>query len=289
MAENGIRTDRAGAGFKPQHLSAILETASDAGFFEVHAENYMGAGGPPHARLERLRADYPLSVHGVGLSIGGAGPLDEGHLARLKTVVDRYEPVLVSEHLAWSTHQSGYLNDLLALPYTPEILGIVADHIDRMQAVLGREILLENPSTYIEFAESTWDEVDFIREVRRRSGCGLLLDVNNVMVSAVNHGWDAADYIDRFPLEHVRQVHLAGHAPAVDEDGRTFLIDAHDREVSRDVMTLFETAIARTGPVPSMIEWDNDVPNWPDMMVEVEKISSVLRAAWPEVEINNVA
>lgn len=289
MASNGIGTGRAGAGFKPGHLSAVLETRAGAGFFEVHAENYMGAGGPPHAQLERLRADYPVTVHGVGLSIGGAGPLDEAHLARLKTVVDRYQPALVSEHLAWSTHQSGYLNDLLALPYTAETLGIVSDHVDRVQVVLGRQILLENPSTYVAFAESTFDEVGFIREVRRRTGCGLLLDVNNVVVSAVNHGWDAAEYIDRFPLEHVEQIHLAGHAPAEDENGVPFLIDTHDRAVAEPVMALFETVIDRIGPVPSMIEWDNDVPAWPDMLAEVEKISSVLRAESHENEIFNVA
>ncbi|MBO6519251.1 MAG: DUF692 domain-containing protein [Rhodospirillales bacterium] len=289
MAMNGIRTDRAGAGFKPMHFGAILETRPDVGFFEVHAENYMGAGGPPHAQLERLRADYPISVHGVGLSIGGAGPLDAVHLTRLKGVVDRYQPALVSEHLAWSTHQSGYLNDLLALPYTAETLAIVTEHVSQVQDVLGRKILLENPSTYITFAESTFDEVDFIREVQRRTGCGLLLDVNNVFVSAVNQGTRAADYIDRFPLAHVAQVHLAGHAPAEDENGNDYLIDAHDRAVPESVMSLFETAIARTGPVPSMIEWDNDVPAWPSMLAEIEKISVALRATSKKNELYDVA
>jgi len=272
-----IETLRAGAGFKPRHFDTILETRPRAGFFEVHAENYMGAGGPPHAMLERLRADYPLSVHGVGLSIGGALPLDAAHLQRLKAVVDRYQPALVSEHLAWSTHQSGYLNDLLAMPYSNETLGIATRHIDQVQTALGRVIALENPSTYVTFRSSTWDEVDFIAELQRRTGCGLLLDVNNVHVSAVNHGWDAADYIARFPLAHVREIHLAGHAPAADVDGG-FLIDAHDRAVDDDVRVLFAAVIARTGPLPSLIEWDNDLPDWPVLMMEVEKISGALRA-----------
>lgn len=289
MAMNGIRTDRAGAGFKPKHLGAILETRPDVGFFEVHAENYMGAGGPPHAQLERLCADYPLSVHGVGLSIGGAGPLDAVHLARLNTVVERYQPAMVSEHLAWSTHQSGYLNDLLALAYTAETLALVTEHVDQVQEALGRKILLENPSTYVTFADSTFDEVDFIREVQRRTGCGLLLDVNNVFVSAVNQGVRAVDYVERFPLHEVEQIHLAGHAPAEDDDGGAFLIDAHDRAVPDGVMTLYRTAITRTGPVPSMIEWDNDVPAWPGLLAEVEKISVALRATSSTGILNDVA
>lgn len=278
MEIQAINANRAGAGFKALHGRAVFETMPDAGFFEVHAENYMGAGGPPHAQLEKLRADYPLSVHGVGLSIGGAMPLDEAHLTRLKGVVNRYQPALVSEHLAWSSHQSGYLNDLLAVPYTEETLAIVSDHIDRVQTVLGREILLENPSSYVTFEVSTWGEVDFIAEVQRRSGCGLLLDVNNVHVSAVNHGWDAADYINRFPLGHVREIHLAGHAVGKDDAGDIFLIDAHDRAVSTDVMALYGRVLAHTGAVPTLIEWDNDVPDWPVLLAEVEKISGVLRA-----------
>ena len=289
MASEGIRTVRAGAGFKPQHLTAIIESRADAGFFEVHAENYMGAGGPPHARLERLREDYPLSVHGVGLSIGGAGPLDEDHLSRLKTVVDRYQPALVSEHLAWSTHQAGYMNDLLALPYTAETLMGVTDHVDRVQDVLGRRILLENPSSYVAFRETTFDEVDFIRETQRRTGCGLLLDVNNVVVSCFNHGWDADDYIARYPLNHVEEIHLAGHDVRHDENGGALLIDPHDRAVADPVIELFRYVIRRTGPVPSLIEWDADVPDWAEMMIEVEKISSALRADSYREVMNDVA
>ncbi len=289
MSIQGIRTDRAGAGFKPQHLAAIIESRAKAGFFEVHAENYMGAGGPPHARLERLREDYPLSVHGVGLSIGGAGPLDEDHLQRLKAVVDRYEPALVSEHLAWSTHQMGFMNDLLALPYSAETLMGVGDHVDRVQNVLGRRILLENPSTYVTFEDNTFDEVDFIREVQRRTGCGLLLDVNNVVVSCTNHGWDPADYIARFPLHEVEEIHLAGHDVRDDENGRPLLIDTHDRAVADQVMDLFRDAVRLTGPVPSLIEWDTDVPDWTALMAEIEKISSVLRTESYRGVMNDVA
>jgi len=289
MTHTDIQSGRAGAGFKPRHFGDVMEERPAVGFFEVHAENYMGAGGPPHAQLERLRCDYPLSVHGVGLSIGGAGALDRAHLMRLKGVVDRYQPALVSEHLAWSTHRSGYLNDLLAVPYTVETLETVSAHIDEVQTVLGQQLLLENPSTYVTFKDSTWDEVDFIAELQRRSGCALLLDVNNAYVSAVNHGWNARDYIDRFPLCHVREIHLAGHAQATDEAGETFLIDAHDRAVGDDVMALFRRVLAGTGPVPTLIEWDNDVPEWPVMMGEIEKISRALRAPFDESEICHVA
>ena len=179
-----------GVGFKAEHFDAILETRPDLGFFEIHAENYMGAGGPPHRRLEAIRERYPLSLHGVGLSIGSPGPLDHAHLARLARVAERYQPAVVSEHLAWSTHDGAFLNDLLPLPYTEETLGRVCEHIDLVQTTLRRTMLLENPSTYVAFAETTMSETDFLREIVRRTGCGLLLDVNNIFVSATNHGFD---------------------------------------------------------------------------------------------------
>ena len=278
MSRTDVLTACAGAGFKASHFQDIIAQAPDLGFFEVHAENYMGAGGPPHARLERLRADYAISLHGVGLSIGGAGPIDTDHLARLRILIDRYQPILFSEHLAWSTHADGYLNDLLAVPYTTGTLHTVVQHIDQIQTFLGRKMLLENPSTYVTFRDSTFDEVDFIAEVQKRSGCGLLLDINNVHVSASNHGWDADSYIDRFPNSAVGEIHLAGHADAVDGSGTVFLIDAHDRAVGDVVMGLYRRALGRIGPVPTLIEWDNDVPDWPTLMLEVEKISRVLRA-----------
>lgn len=280
---------RAGASFKAGHFADILEVKPDVGFFEVHAENYMGAGGPPHAQLERLRSDYPISVHGVGLSIGDADGLDTDHLDRLKRVVDRYQPALFSEHLAWSTHQGAYLNDLLAVPYTDETLKIVAEHVDQVQSHVGRTMLLENPSTYIKFAENDFDEIAFIAEVQKRTGCGLLLDVNNVYVSAVNHGWDVQDYIAHFPLDHVGEIHVAGHATSEDADGSVLLIDAHNGVASDPVMALLTQALTQRPGIPTLIEWDNDLPDWPGLYREVDKISTVLRGTNSEQEITDVA
>lgn len=278
---NARLAPRAGVGLKPRHYDAILSTEPDIGWFEIHAENYMGAGGPPHTYLQRIRQDYPLSVHGVGLSIGGAERLDRAHLARLKTVIDRYQPALVSEHLAWSTHQGCYFNDLLALPYTTETLALVCDHIDEAQTYLGRQILLENPSSYLCFHDSTLDEVDFIAELAQRTGCGLLLDINNVYVSSANHSLDPTDYIDRFPTSNVAEIHLAGHATdaVANDDGRPLLIDAHDRPVADPVWTLYAHALTQCGPVASLIEWDNDIPDWPDLLAEAQRAEGYLTAA----------
>ena len=213
-----------GAGLKPAHYRDILQEEPAVGWFEVHPENYMGAGGPPHAYLTEIRRHHALSMHGVGLSLGGPGPLDRAHLDRLKTLVDRYEPVLVSEHLAWSTHQGQYFNDLLALPYTQETQNLVSDHVDQVQEHLGQRILVENPSTYVRFKDSTMDEVSFLKDVARRTGCGLLLDINNVFVSCTNHGENPETFLDEFPFDLVGEVHLAGHA--VDGDGdQGLLID----------------------------------------------------------------
>ena len=263
-----------GAGLKPAHYRDILDHEPAVGWFEVHPENYMGAGGPPHAYLGEIRARHPLALHGVGLSIGGPGPLDRAHLARLKALVLRYEPDLVSEHLAWSTHQGRYFNDLLALPYTAETLNLVADHVDQVQEHLGRAILLENPATYVRFAGSTFDEIDFLDEIARRTGCGLLLDVNNVQVSCTNHGDDPRAYLARFPVHLVGEVHLAGHAQA---DG--VLIDSHDRPVAEAVWALYASLIAAIGPIPTMIEWDNDLPDWPTLHAEVRRAQGILDAA----------
>lgn len=270
---------RAGAGFKPEHFAAIIAEPQPIGFFEVHAENYMGAGGPPHAQLGRLREDYALSVHGVGLSIGSMQPLDRAHLARLKTLCERYRPESFSEHLAWSTHDSVFLSDLLPLPYTQETLDRVADHVDEVQETLGRQMLLENPATYVLFSESTIEETAFLAEVARRTGCGLLLDVNNVFVAATNHNLDPGDYIARFPLEAVREIHLGGHSKTVDELGAPLLIDSHDTPVKDPVWALYETVISRTGPVASLIEWDNDVPAWPVLRGEAAAAQRMIDAA----------
>jgi hypothetical protein len=266
----------AGTSFKHEHLAAILADGRPEGFFEVHAENYMGAGGPPHAALTRIRHDHPVSLHGVCMSIGGPQPLDKAHLGRFKGLVERYEPGLVSEHLAWSTHETTYFNDLLPLPYTRATLARVADHIDEVQEAIGRPILLENPSTYVIFPESTMSETDFLREVVRRSGCGLLLDVNNVFVSATNHGFAALGYLADFPLEHVGEIHLAGHAEQADDEGELLLIDSHDGPVADAVWKLFDIVIARRGPVPTLIEWDSDIPEWPVLKAEAAAAQEIL-------------
>ncbi|MCB1446999.1 MAG: DUF692 domain-containing protein [Rhizobiaceae bacterium] len=269
---------RAGVGFKPEHFAAIIAGPQPIGFFEVHAENYMGAGGPPHAQLGRLREDFSLSIHGVGLSIGSMQSLDRTHLARLRTLCDRYQPESFSEHLAWSSHDSVFLNDLLPLPYTEETLDRVVEHIDQVQEALGRQMLLENPATYLLFEESTIEETAFLAEIARRTGCGLLLDVNNVYVAATNHNLDPRDYIARFPLEAVREIHLSGHSEAMDDLGAPLLIDSHDTPVRDPVWTLYETVIGRTGPVASLVEWDNDVPAWPVLRDEALAAQRLLDA-----------
>jgi len=263
--------NRAGVGLKPEHIDTILDERPDVGFFEVHAENYMGEGGPPHRRLEAIRALYPLSLHGVGLSIGSPRPLDKAHLARLARLAERYEPGLFSEHLAWSSHDQGFLNDLLPLPYTEETLASVCAHIDRTQETLRRRMLLENPSTYVLFAESSIPETEFLAAIARRTGCGLLLDINNVEVSATNHDFDPFAYLEAFPLEHVGEIHVAGYAEAEDDAGHRLLIDAHDSPVRPGVWALYETVISRIGLRPTLVEWDNEVPEWPVLYAEARR------------------
>ncbi len=267
---------RAGLGLKPEHYAEILEKKPDIGFFEVHAENYMGDGGAPHRALTAIAEHYPLSLHGVGLSIGAARPLDPAHLARLRKLIDRYKPQSFSEHLAWSTHDSGFLNDLLPLPYTPETLERVSAHVDTVQQATGRRMLLENPSTYILFADSTIDEIDFLDAIAERSGCGLLLDVNNVMVSAVNHSLDPFAYIDRFPVERVGEIHLAGYDETIDGEGDRLLIDAHGSAVHDDVLALYRHTVSRCGPMATLIEWDNNVPAFSVLVAEAKRADHVL-------------
>ena len=267
---------RTGIGLKTEHVQDILGSRPALGFLEVHAENYMGAGGAPHVFLARLRELYPLSIHGVGLSIGGEALLSETHLGRLAQLVARYEPQSFSEHLAWSTHDTAYLNDLLPVAYDTGTLRRVVRHIDQVQERLGCRMLLENPSTYVAFASSTWDEVEFLGEIVRRTGCGLLLDVNNVQVTCTNHTRDPVAYLDAFPVEAVGEVHLAGYAEQTDSLGARLLIDAHGSPVADDVWPLFRHAIGRMGPRPTLIEWDNDVPALPVLLSEVEKAAALL-------------
>jgi uncharacterized protein (UPF0276 family) len=266
----------AGTSFKHEHLAAILAEGKQRGFFEVHAENYMGAGGPPHRALEAVRRDYPVSLHGVCMSIGGPQPLDQAHVSRFRSLVERYEPALVSEHLAWSTHETTYFNDLLPLPYTEATLGRVCDHIDEVQEAIRRPILLENPSTYVAFRESTMSETEFIRSIARRSGCGLLLDINNVFVSATNQGFSAREYLSDFPLSSVGEIHLAGHAEQTDDEGDLLLIDSHDAPVADAVWKLFEIVIGRCGAVPTLVEWDSRIPDWPVLKAEAAAAQSIL-------------
>jgi uncharacterized protein (UPF0276 family) len=266
----------AGTSFKPEHLNAILAEGAGAGFFEVHAENYMGAGGPPHRALELIRRDHPVSLHGVCMSIGGSQPLDRAHLARFRALVERYEPALVSEHLAWSTHATTCFNDLLPLPYTQATLAHVCAHIDEVQDAIGRRLLLENPSTYVAFASSTMSETEFIRAIAARTGCGLLLDVNNVFVSATNHGYAALDYLSDFPLAQVGEIHLAGHAEQSDDEGERLLIDSHDAPVADAVWRLYEMVISRCGPIPTLIEWDSEIPAWPVLRAEAASAQAIL-------------
>ena len=268
---------RSGIGLKGEHYRAIIYTKPDLGFFEVHAENYMGEGGLPHAALTAIRESYPLSLHGVGLSIGGSKPLDREHLARLKGLNERYEPGLFSEHLAWSTHDVGYLSDLLPLPYNAETLARVCAHIDETQSFVGRQMLLENPSSYLTFVESTLTEADFISEIVKRTGCGLLLDINNVYISAHNIQVSAHDYLAAYPLKHVQEIHLAGHTMSTDSAGQSVIIDDHASPVVGGVWNLFDYTISRTGPLPTLIERDDNVPPLQELVDEAHFANVIMQ------------
>ena len=262
---------RAGLGLKHEHFLEVLETSPDIGFFEVHAENYMVAGGPFHHYLGLIREQYPLSLHGVGLSIGGDGPLDRAHLARLAALIERYQPHSFSEHLAWSSHGPVFLNDLLPLAYDSATLQRVCEHVDQVQSTLKRPMLLENPSTYLQFQRSTQDETDFISEIIRRTGCGLLLDVNNVYVSCINHQRDPLAYIDALPLHAVGEIHLAGFAEDTDSLGDRLLIDDHGAPIDNAVWQLYEKVLAQVGSVATLIERDNQVPAFGVLLAEAQQ------------------
>lgn len=262
---------RAGLGLKHEHFVEVLETSPDIGFFEVHAENYMVAGGPFHHYLGLIRAQYPLSLHGVGLSIGGEGPLNPEHLARLATLIERYQPHSFSEHLAWSSHGPVFLNDLLPLAYDNATLQRVCEHVDQVQSSLKRTMLLENPSTYLQFQRSTLDETDFISEVIRRTGCGLLLDVNNVYVSCINHQRNPLSYLEALPLHAVGEIHLAGFAEDTDSLGDRLLIDDHGAPIDNAVWQLYEKVLAQVGPMPTLIERDNEMPAFSVLLAEAQQ------------------
>lgn len=271
-----------GVGYKNMHFREILESPGDVAWLEIHAENYMGSGGRPRAQILKLREQFPFSCHGVGLSIGGEEDLDTEHLARLKALIAWMEPESFSEHLAWSTHEGYYFNDLLPLPYTEDTLSRVCLHVEQTQEWVGRRMLLENPSNYFEFEESTIDEIDFLTEIAAKSGCGLLLDVNNVFVSSTNRRTDPIDYLDRFPMHLVGEIHLGGHAEDDDPDGDTLLIDDHASEVSDPVWGLYAHAMNRSGPLPTLVEWDNDVPDWSTLSAEASRAAAILSRVDPD-------
>jgi uncharacterized protein (UPF0276 family) len=266
-------TPTAGLGFKPQHFSEAVASPAVGLWFEVHAENYMVDGGPRLAMLEQLRRDRPLSLHGVGLSLGSAAQPDPDHLAALKRLVDRFEPELVSEHLAWSRFDGRSFPDLLPLPRTNEVLARLSANIGRVQDVLGREILIENPTHYLPLNQHRWSETSFLRELARRSGCKLLIDVNNVAVGASNIGFDAAAWLLDIPAKLVGEIHLAGHSH---DAGGALLIDSHDEPVSERVWNLYEDFMGRIGPRPTLIERDGNVPPFAELIRERDRAQAIL-------------
>jgi uncharacterized protein (UPF0276 family) len=266
----------AGIGLRSAHVHEILETRPALGWVEVHSENYFGRGIPRHY-LERIRASYPVSLHGVGLSVGSTDPLNSDHLAALRELADDIEPLFVSEHLSWSSVGGRYLNDLLPLPYTEEALAHLVTRINEIQERLGRQILIENISSYLQFDQSAIPEWEFLAELSNRSGCAVLLDVNNIYVSATNHGFDAYRYLQAIPVRAVREMHLAGFTRKT-FDGGEILIDTHNRRVVPEVWRLYEAAIARFGAVPTLIEWDSDLPPLAVLLDEARQAQTILEA-----------
>ena len=267
----------AGLGLKPQHYEAALACRADGLWFEVHPENYFVAGGPRLAWLEAIRARHPVSLHGVALSLAADAPPDAGHLTRLAALAERIQPALVSEHLAWSSWRGAYQPDLLPFPRTTEALQRIAENIARAQDALGRRIAIENPAHYLRIDTHAWDETDFLAELARRSGCGLLLDVNNVYVGAHNLGYSAAAYLDAFPGDAVTEIHLAGHTPDPDL-GHALLVDSHDAPVAPAVWALYARLIARIGPRATLIERDDKLPEFAALLAERDRAHALLRA-----------
>jgi uncharacterized protein (UPF0276 family) len=264
----------AGIGLRFPHQRLVLDTHPAVPWFEVHTENYFG--GPALGCLTQIRRDYPLSLHGVGLSLGSAEGIRAEHLRGVRELVQRLQPALVSEHLSWSIVGGAYLPDLLPLPLTEEALEVVCRNVEQVQAVLGRRLLIENPSSYLRYRHSTIPEWEFIAAVVARTGCGILCDVNNVYVSAGNHGWDATNYLRALPPQAIAEIHLAGHAVRTLADGRTVRIDHHGAPVAEEVWALYAQALQRFGPVPTLIEWDTDIPPLPVLLAEAARAQSVL-------------
>ncbi len=288
LLSSDFKTVPVGVSLKSAHYQDIVLDQPSVAFFEAHAENYMVAGGAHRRYLDHIAANYPLSLHGVGMSLGSAERLDRDHLERFKVLVDTYKPVLVSEHLAWSVNNGRYLNDLLPLPYTKESLLIVVDNVKQMQDAIGQGILLENPSSYMSFKSSIMQEVDFLCEVADQAKCGLLLDVNNVYVSACNLGFDAKTYLDAMPAGLVGEIHLAGHAER-NIDGASVLIDDHGSVICDDVWDLYAYVINRIGVKPTLVEWDNDIPSLSILMGEANKALSVMEQALADHQTKSFA
>jgi uncharacterized protein (UPF0276 family) len=268
---------RAGIGLRHRHVVDVLRTPPDIGWVEIHSENYLSDGGPRLAALERIRRDFPLSCHGVGLSLGSAEGLDRQHLAALRRLFDRFTPGLVSEHVAWSITGGVYLNDLLPLPFTDEALAVLCRNVDQAQDSFGRQLLIENPSSYLSFTETTMPEWDFLRAIVDRTGCGLLLDVNNIHVSGFNTGFDPDRYLEGLPWAAVQEIHVAGHTIAR-FDAQTMLIDDHGSPVADAVWGLLRSALRRTGPLPVLVEWDTAIPELPVLLAEAAKADRLLQA-----------
>lgn len=268
----------AGINLKAQHYAEALSAEHDIDFFEVHAENFMGDGGPPHRWLQGFQEQFPLSFHGVNLSIGGRDSLDLEHLERLARLVERYDPILVSEHLAWSSDKGFVINDLAPPPLTATSLERICEHVDVVQTRLKREILIENPSHYLSLSGDSIPEPEFMNELARRTGCGVLLDINNIYVSACNTGFDATEYIDAIETRHVKEIHLAGHA--IDQyEGSIIRIDNHGDHVCIDVLRLFKDFVRRAGPLPTLIEWDTNIPAFDTLAEEAAMAKRLMRIA----------
>ena len=269
----------AGAGLRLPHLADVVATRPSAAWFEIHPENFLAN---PHATelLVDIARDYPISVHSVGVSIGSASGIDRPHLARVRSLVDRIEPIFMSGHLAWSTHAGEYLNDLLPLPYTSETLRIVSAHVDEVQDTLGRPYLVENPSSYVGFSTSTMTEAEFLSELVQRTGCRLLCDVSNIYLSAHNLGFDRDRYISEFPADAIAELHLGGFTPEPEEGGGEVLIDTHGSRIAEPVWAFYSSALERFGRKPTLIEWDNDVPTLDVILAEAARADAVSQSAF---------
>jgi len=268
----------AGIGLRFQHHAKVLETQPAVAWLEVHTENYLG-GGPSARTLDAVRERYPLSLHGVGMSLGSAEGLDLNHLHSIRQAVRRFQPGLISEHLSWSAVASNYLADLLPLPMTEEALDLVCRHVEQAQLALGRPLLVENPSTYIQYDHSTIPEWEFLSSLASRTGCGLLCDVNNIYVSATNHGWNPHEYLLALPAQAIGEIHLAGHTARRLESGDQLLIDDHGSRVAEDVWRLYSRALELFGPVPTLVEWDNNVPTLEVLLAEARTASTLMEAS----------